>query len=61
MHIQAAYSKIMENYADGVNIDTEKPMHGATSRCLGSLVHELRLELEQHALTKNAQVRSQHG
>ncbi|CAI5711035.1 unnamed protein product [Hyaloperonospora brassicae] len=54
--IKAAYSKIVLNYADGVNIDTEKPMHGATSRCLGSLVNELRVELEQHALTMNAQI-----
>uniref|UniRef100_A0AAV1TEQ7 GH18 domain-containing protein n=1 Tax=Peronospora matthiolae TaxID=2874970 RepID=A0AAV1TEQ7_9STRA len=54
--IEAAYSKIVLNYADGVNIDTEKPMHGAISRCLGSLVKELRVELEQHALTKNAQI-----
>ncbi|KAG7385944.1 hypothetical protein PHYPSEUDO_000906 [Phytophthora pseudosyringae] len=50
------YNKVVENFADGVNIDTEKPMRGATSQCLGSLVHELRHELEQHALTKNAQI-----
>jgi di-N-acetylchitobiase len=54
--VQMAYKKVVVNYADGVNIDTEKPMHGAASQCLGSLVHELRHELEQHALTKNAQV-----
>ncbi|KAI9905371.1 hypothetical protein PsorP6_013607 [Peronosclerospora sorghi] len=54
--IKASYSKIVENFADGVNIDTEKPMHGATSQCLGLLVQELRVELEQHALTKNAQI-----
>ncbi|KAG6592743.1 putative Di-N-acetylchitobiase [Phytophthora cinnamomi] len=54
--VQATYTKIVENYADGVNIDTEKPMHGATAQCLASLVHELRHELERHALTKNAQI-----
>ncbi|RLN95449.1 hypothetical protein BBJ28_00022427, partial [Nothophytophthora sp. Chile5] len=54
--IQATYSKIVQNYADGVNIDTEKPMNGATSHCLVLLVQELRRELELHALTKNAQV-----
>ncbi|CAH0479485.1 unnamed protein product [Peronospora belbahrii] len=54
--IKATYSKIVENYADGVNIDTEKPMHGATSHCLGLLVQELRSELERHVLTKNAQI-----
>ncbi|KAG3116253.1 hypothetical protein PI124_g3806 [Phytophthora idaei] len=54
--IKTTYNRIMENYADGVNIDTEKPMHGATSQCLASLVHELRHELEQHALTQNAQI-----
>ncbi|CAI5735134.1 unnamed protein product [Peronospora destructor] len=52
----AAYFKIVENYADGVNIDIEKPLHGATSHCLGMLVHELRHELMLHALTKNAQI-----
>ena len=56
---QAAYSKIVENYVDGVNIDTEKPLHGTSSNCLGMLVHELRYELLGHALTKNAQVCSQ--
>ncbi|KAL4159751.1 hypothetical protein PRNP1_000324 [Phytophthora ramorum] len=54
--IKETYSKIVENYADGVNIDTEKPMYGRTSQCLGALVRELRQELEQHALTKNAQI-----
>ncbi|KAG1689417.1 hypothetical protein DVH05_002218 [Phytophthora capsici] len=54
--IEATYLKIVENYADGVNIDTEKPMYGATSQCLASLVREMRHELEQHALTQNAQI-----
>ncbi|RLN97124.1 hypothetical protein BBJ28_00010133, partial [Nothophytophthora sp. Chile5] len=54
--IQVTYSKIVQNYADGVNIDTEKPMNGATSHCLALLVQELRRELELHALTKNAQI-----
>ncbi|EGZ20514.1 hypothetical protein PHYSODRAFT_345489 [Phytophthora sojae] len=54
--LQATYTQIVENYADGVNIDTEKPMHGATAQCMASLVYELRHELEQHALTKNAQI-----
>ncbi|ETO59366.1 hypothetical protein F444_22274 [Phytophthora nicotianae P1976] len=54
--LQTTYNMIVENYADGVNIDTEKPMHGETSKCLASLVHELRHELEQHALTQNAQI-----
>lgn len=54
--IQNAYNKIVVNYADGVNIDTEKPMLGATAQCLGLLVQELRVELKQHALTKNAQI-----
>ncbi|KAE8888760.1 hypothetical protein PF005_g1898 [Phytophthora fragariae] len=54
--IKATYTQIVENYADGVNIDTEKPMHGATAQCLASLVYELRHDLEQHALTKNAQI-----
>lgn len=58
--IEATYLKIVENYADGVNIDTEKPMYGATSQCLASLVREMRHELEQHALTQNAQVRCRH-
>ncbi|CEG46320.1 Di-N-acetylchitobiase, putative [Plasmopara halstedii] len=54
--VQATYYKIVKNYADGVNIDTEKPSQGATSHCLGLLVNELRQELKKHALTKNAQI-----
>ncbi|CAI5747397.1 unnamed protein product [Peronospora destructor] len=54
--IMAAYFKIVENYADRVNIDIEKPLHGATSHCLGILVHKLRHELMRHALTENAQI-----
>ncbi|RLN58819.1 hypothetical protein BBJ29_004199 [Phytophthora kernoviae] len=54
--IQATYNMIVENYADGVNIDTEKAMHEPTSRCLTLLVQELRRELELHPLTRNSQI-----
>lgn len=51
------YERMVHNFADGVNIDTEKPMHGASAKCMTSLVRELRLKLQQHALTQHAQVR----
>ncbi|EEY65484.1 Di-N-acetylchitobiase, putative [Phytophthora infestans T30-4] len=54
--IKTTYNRIVKNYADGVNIDTEKPMHGTKSQCLASLVRELRHGLDQHALTQNAQI-----
>ncbi|TDH72338.1 uncharacterized protein CCR75_003425 [Bremia lactucae] len=54
--IKATYEKNVDNYADGVNIDTEKPMHGITSQFLALLMLELRQELKQHALTRHAQV-----
>lgn len=54
--VQATYVLIATNHADGVNIDTEKAMSGATAECLAELVRELREELKRHPLTQYAQV-----
>jgi hypothetical protein len=54
--MQATYVLIATNHADGVNIDTEKPMSGTTAECLAELVRELREELKRHPLTQYAQV-----
>ncbi|TMW57473.1 hypothetical protein Poli38472_003398 [Pythium oligandrum] len=54
--IQDTYEMIVSNYADGVNIDTEKPMYGNTARCQTQLVRELRTELNRHPLTRHAQI-----
>lgn len=55
--MQETYERIVNNFADGVNIDTEKAMHGATATCMTTLVQELRHELQQHAFTQHAQVK----
>ncbi|KAJ0407312.1 hypothetical protein ATCC90586_002240 [Pythium insidiosum] len=54
--IETTRTRILANFADGVNIDTEKPMSGATARCQTLLVRELRQELQQHSYTKHAQI-----
>lgn len=55
--VQVTYERIVDNFADGVNIDTEKAMHGAAAECMSTLVQELRQELQHHAFTQHAQVR----
>uniref|UniRef100_K3WX45 GH18 domain-containing protein n=1 Tax=Globisporangium ultimum (strain ATCC 200006 / CBS 805.95 / DAOM BR144) TaxID=431595 RepID=K3WX45_GLOUD len=54
--IQETYTRIVTNFADGVNIDTEKAMHGEIAKCMTALVKELRQELQQHAFTQQAQI-----
>jgi Di-N-acetylchitobiase len=54
--IQLTYESIVTNHADGVNIDTEKPLMGELAACQTQLVKELRTELKRHPLTAKAQI-----
>ncbi|ETW00871.1 hypothetical protein H310_07391 [Aphanomyces invadans] len=54
--IEATYTSIVENYADGVNIDTEVEMSGSTAKCQTLLVQELRVRLAASKFTHNAQI-----
>ncbi|RHZ40680.1 hypothetical protein DYB26_016131 [Aphanomyces astaci] len=53
--IEATYNSIVDNYADGVNIDTEVAMSGATAKCQTLLVKELRARLVASKFTRHAQ------
>ncbi|ETV84365.1 hypothetical protein H257_03596 [Aphanomyces astaci] len=54
--IEATYNSIVDNYADGVNIDTEVAMSGATAKCQTLLVKELRARLVASKFTRHAQI-----
>ena len=54
--IEATYTRIVANYADGVNIDTEAAMHGPSASCQTVLVKELRHYLSQREFTQHAQI-----
>ncbi|CAK4086178.1 unnamed protein product [Aphanomyces euteiches] len=54
--INETYDKIVENYADGVNIDTEAGMSGQVAKCQTLLVQELRARLSASKFTEYAQI-----